>query len=368
LTATNITAANKEYDRGLTAVLSLGSAGLDGVISGDAVSIVTSSATGAFADKTVSNGKTVTVSGLTLSGGDAANYTLAGFTTTANITAKQLTATNITAANKEYDRGLAAVLSLGSAGLDGVISGDAVSIVTSSATGAFATKIVENGKTVTVSGLTLSGGDAANYTLAGFTTTANITAKELTARDITAANKEYDRGLTAVLSLGSAGLDGVISGDNVSIVTSSATGAFADKTVSNGKTVTVSGLALSGGDAANYTLAGFTTTANITAKQLTATNISAENKEYNQQLNATLNLGSAALDGVISGDAVSIVTSSATGAFGSKTVANGKTVTVSGLSLSGGDAANYILAGYTTTANITAKQLTATNITAANKE
>jgi flagellar motor protein MotB len=347
--------------------LSLGSAGLNGVISGDTVNIVTTSATGAFATKIVENGKIVTVSGLGIDGTDAGNYTLAGYTTTANITSKQLTARDITAANKEYDRGLTATLSLGSAGLNGVISGDMVNIVTSSATGAFATKIVENGKTVTVSGLTLSGTDAGNYTLAGYTTTANITAKELTARDITAANKEYDRGLTAMLSLGSAGLNGVISGDAVEIETGSATGAFASKTVAIGKIVTVSNLALSGNDAGNYTLAGYTTNANITAKPLTVVGITAANKEYDQLLTATLSVSAAALSGVIAGDTVDLDATGATGAFVTKTAASGKTVIVSGLTVSGIDLVNYSFSEPTLTASITARALTVSGITAADK-
>jgi hypothetical protein len=51
----------------------------------------TASASGVFADKTVGAGKTVSVSGLTMGGADAANYTLTQPTTTANITAKGLT-------------------------------------------------------------------------------------------------------------------------------------------------------------------------------------------------------------------------------------------------------------------------------------
>jgi hypothetical protein len=65
----------------------------------------TGGATGAFADKNVGNGKTVTISGLTL-GGAGRRQLCPGKpqgTTTANITAKQLTVTGVTASSKQYD-------------------------------------------------------------------------------------------------------------------------------------------------------------------------------------------------------------------------------------------------------------------------
>ena len=52
-----------------------------------------------------------------------------------------------------------------------------------------------------------------------------------------------------------------------------AAGAFSDANMGTGKTVQVSGLSLSGGDAGNYTLTQPTTTANITQAGLTVTGI-----------------------------------------------------------------------------------------------
>ena len=122
------------------------------------------------------------------------NYTLASTTatTTANITAVTLTAT-VTAANKVYDGTTAATVT--SCTLTGVVGGD---VVTCSAARRPSTRAsVGTGKTVTVTGITLSGAAAGNYTLASTTatTTANITAVTLTAT-VTAANKVYD-GTTA---------------------------------------------------------------------------------------------------------------------------------------------------------------------------
>src|SRR4029078_10714544 len=110
------------------------------------------------------------------------------------------------------------------------------------------------------------------------------------------------------------------------------------------------------------------TTADITAKELTVTGITADNKEYDQDTSATIHTGGAALDGVISPDDVTLNTSGASGAFLTAAAGNGKTVQVSGLTLDGDDKDNYSLTQPATTANITQKALTVTGITADNKE
>ena len=79
------------------------SAALVGNLDGGNVVLSTASATGAFSDKNVANGKTVQIAGLTISGSASANYSLTQPTTTANITAKALTVTGSTAAAKVYD-------------------------------------------------------------------------------------------------------------------------------------------------------------------------------------------------------------------------------------------------------------------------
>ncbi|KRA60149.1 hypothetical protein ASD79_07875 [Caulobacter sp. Root655] len=156
---------------------------------------------------------------------------------------KALSAT-LTADDKTYD---GTATASGSIGLTGMVAGDTVS---ASGTYLFADKNAGTGKTVTASGVALSGADAGNYTLVPLATTqADILKKGLTGA-LVAANKTYD-GTTA--ASGSIGLTGVVAGDAVS---ASGTYAFADKNVGTGKTVTVSAAALSGLDAANYDLGG----------------------------------------------------------------------------------------------------------------
>ncbi|MFS2112584.1 YDG domain-containing protein, partial [Sphingomonas sp. Sphisp140] len=95
--------------------------------------------------------------------------------------------------------------------------------------------------------------------------------------------------------------------------------------------------------------------ADILAKAITAT-LSANGKTYDGTTAAT---GSLSLAGLVGTDQVS-----ATGsyAFDSRNAGAGRTVTASGITLSGADAGNYVLSGASVTAvaDILAKAITAT--------
>ena len=350
LTVSGITASNKVYDAKTTATLNIKSAAVVGVMSGDTVTLSTSSAKGTFANKNVGNGKTVTVSGLTISGASSGNYTLTQPTTTASITARTLMVT-AKGVNKVYDGTANATVTLS----DNRVSGDILSASYTAAS--FTNKNVGTGKMVSVSGITISGTDSTNYVLAATTvsTTANITATKLTVSGITANNKVYDAKTTATLNVNGAALVGVITGDTVTLSTKSAKGTFSDKNVGVGKLVTVSGLTISGTNSGNYTLTQPTTTANITARTLTIT-AKGVNKVYDGTANATVTLS----DNRVSGDVLSV--SYAAASFADKNVGNGKVVSVSGITISGTDSGNYVLASTTasTTANITPARLTVT--------
>ena len=264
LTISGAVANSKQYDGNILATVNFGGASLVGVIGLDVVTINSSGYTANFNNKNVGNGKPVTVIGVILSGGDAGNYTVSqpgGLT--ANITTLHITGT-FTAGNKLYNGNNSATVLVRS--LVGAISGDLVSLTGGTAT--FSDKNVGNGKTVTLTGASLSGADAGNYALDSVaTTTANITVLHITGT-FTAANKVYDGTTTATVLTRS--LVGTISGDLVSLTGGTAT--FSDKNVGNGKTVTLTGATLTGTDAGNYGLDSVaTTTANITPASLTIT-------------------------------------------------------------------------------------------------
>ena len=303
--------------------------------------------TAAFADKNVGTNKTVTLTGATLTGTDAGNYVLDSVaTTTASMTAKHITG-SFTAQDKQYDGTTAATVQTRS--LNGAIAGDAVYLGGGTAT--FVDKNIGAGKTVTLIGAMLTGTDAGNYVLDSVaTTTASITAKHLTG-NFTASDKQYDGNATAAVLTRS--VTGAISGDDVSL--SGGTATFADKNVGTGKTVTLTGATLTGTDASNYVLDSVATAiASITGKHITGS-FTAPDKVYDSTTAATV--ATRVLTGVVSPDVVALT--GGTAAFADKNVGTNKTVTLTGATLSGADAGNYVLDSVaTTTASITVKHIT----------
>src|SRR5205807_1048534 len=136
----------------------------------------------------------------------------------------------------------------------------------------------------TLTGATLGGAAAANYSLTSVaTTTADITALHITGT-FTAASKIYDGNTSAMVITRS--LIGALGGDTVAL--SGGTATFADKTVANGKTVTLTGAALSGTDAVNYILDSVATTStNITALHVVGS-FTASSKTYDGTTTATI--------------------------------------------------------------------------------
>jgi len=164
-----------------------------------------------------------------------------------------LTVTGITANDKQYDGGTVATLSVDAAALEGVIGDDDVSLA-GTAVGTFADKDVGTGKTVTVSGQSLVGDDAGNYSLSEPAPAANIAARELTV-SATAESKFYDCTTIATVTLSD---DRVADDDQLTITYTSAN--FADKYHGTDKIVTVTGINVTGPDAGNYTFNTTTTT------------------------------------------------------------------------------------------------------------
>ena len=309
----------------------------------------------AQASFTLTNRLLVGAHGLTAAYSGDTNF--AGSTSSFTLTvAKQaLTVSGVTASNKVYDSLTTATLNTNSATLVGVLSGDTVGLNTGAAKGAFGDKNVGTGKTVGIIGLTISGTSAANYSLTQPTATASITAASL-AVSAKGASKTYDGTAAATVTLS----DNRIGGD---VFTDSyVTAQFTNKLVGTAKTILVAGISIVGADAANYFLANTnaTTTGNIVAAALTVSGITASNKVYDAKTTAGLNFAASALVGQIAGDGLKLVTTNAKGFFASKMIGLGKTVVISGLTVSGTNASNYTLTQPTATANITAASLTVT--------
>ena len=104
---------------------------------------------------------------------------------------------------------------------------------------------------------------------------------------------------------------------------------------------------------ANSTTYSVTTGSSKTALTVTVT---ISDKEYDGTTSATI--ANAVLNGVIGSDDVSLVTTNVTATFGTSAVDTGKSVTVSGYSLTGTDASKYILTQPIVTGTITVATLT----------
>ena len=353
-----ITAADKVYDRTTGATVSVAAAQFAGKVADDALSVT---ATGAFADKNAGTGKTVNLSS-TYDGVDKGNYTFTDqANASANITPKAITLEGITAENKVYDGGRAATGITTGATFTGMIAGDNLTVA---ASGLFADKNVESGKTVTLTN-TLGGSDLSNYTITKqASATASITPKEISISGITAADKVYDGGTNAVVNVSTASISGLIGGDDLSVLNTTS-GAFADKKVESGKTVALD-IKYDGTDKGNYTvnIDKTTTTASISPKAITLEGITAEDKVYDGGTTATANINGATFTGMVAGDKLTVA---ASGLFADKNVGSSKNVTLTN-TLGGDDLSNYtITQQQSALASISPKAITLEGITAEDK-
>jgi len=392
------------YDNGKTAAINSNSLTLVGVEVGDTVTL---SPVIEFDNENVGTNKVVSlVASTAIAGTDASNYSLSltgAPTSRGNITAKQISIGGTLAADsKTYDASTAASLNTTALTLVGVETGDVGKVALTGISGAFADENVNTvglPKTVSITAAALTAGadgnESANYsvTLAGApTTTANITAKSLTISGLSTSNKVYNGNFTAAVTGTAVFQTGIAPGTGLSTdgkpftgdvvsLSGTAAGTFVSKDVANGIAVSFSGLSLAGTDAANYTLtAHANSSANITAKPLTISGLSASSKEYDGDFaaaatgtpvfQAPITAGSGTDDDgkPFTGDVVSLG-GTAVGAFVSKDVADGISVTFSGLSLTGAQGGNYSLTAHTNgSANITKRALTITGSTIAPRQ
>ena len=157
---------------------------------------------------------------------------------------KTLSASVTGGITKEYDGNLQ--LNGIAMELDSVEAGDTVSVA---GIAALATKNAGTAKAFGVNGLALSGSDAANYQLSASSldgSNAVVTRRSL---DLTVAgvDRDYDGSTDARVTIS----DDRVTGDTFTVNRSAS---FADKNVGANKAVSVSGIALTGGDAQNYSV------------------------------------------------------------------------------------------------------------------
>ena len=326
-----ILAGSRTYDGTATADFSILT--VANIVPGDTVYVSSGSAT--LSGKNVPSQSIADPSGLTLGNNTFGNYTLVGATGSVAITARALLV-SATGIDKVYDGGTNATVTLS----DNRVVGD---VLTPSYTAAnFADKNVGSGKTVSVTGIAISGTDAGNYT---FNTTAltaaNITPATITVAGAIGVNKLYDT--TTALPVGATGFTyaGVLGGDSVTVTAASA--AYYNPNVGL-RNVNVSGLNLSGGSAGNYQLSATSVIGSGTIG-VAALNYAVANATFTFGTLPTP--GAATLTGVLPGDTVTPIV----GVFnGSNVLITLSTSTPVGtyaekvIGLTGSSAANYIIA------------------------
>jgi hypothetical protein len=381
LTISGLTGMNKEYDA-TTSASSTGTPSLVGIVGSDVVSI-SGTPSLAFANATVGTGKTITVTGYTLSGANATNYTLTQPALTADITPKSLTitATNVNKAFGNTLTGAAGSTAFSSSGLVGgqtigsVTIGYGAGAAASDAAGTYSGSVTPSLAT----GGTFSAG---NYTIT------YISGDILVSASPTLNAVLLNTVLTSTYG-GSLAVSGSFSAEGTNLggpITATAQTGFEVSTdnstfsssvsVTSGTTVYVRFTAVQNAGTYDLTVAveltysgatnaSITTSASgnvVSQKSLSISGLTGANKEYDGTTAATFT-GTASYVGLVNGETFSVSgTPSAT--FTSAGVGTSKPITVAGYTA---PSANYTLTQPTLSADITAKALTVSGASAANK-
>ncbi|MBP6763956.1 MAG: hypothetical protein KA141_03120, partial [Rubrivivax sp.] len=358
------TGGSRVYDGSIDAPVLAGS---NDAVAGDNLGYSGSALFVGAGAKNVGNGKDVLVSGITLTGSDATNYNLTSNTasTTASVTPRPLNISNLTgvaAVDRVYDGTTDVQINVvGPVNVPtaDVISGDVVTVQVPSGGpngGFLADKHAGSNKAVVLSGLTLEGADAGNYQMAGTAgVTVNIAQRPVTLQGVAAQDRVYDGSTGVAINTSGGSISGTLAGDDLQLLSSGVSGSMADKNAGTAKPVAVTGLALGGADATNYTVADSALSVNIAQRSLVPS-LSAVGKVYNGDTGASITLQ----DNRVAGDALTLAATSAS--FADKHAGVDKAVTATGITLSGTDAANYQLSttSLATTASITPAPATVT--------
>ncbi|WP_234968948.1 YDG domain-containing protein [Thiomicrospira sp. ALE5] len=360
------------YDAGTTVDASA-LVGIDNLIAGESLGL---SGAGSLADRHVArDGEGNVVARVlddlgTLALGDATeglagNYQLDAGVANHHVTVTPASITSvggITAEDRQYDGTTGNVtLDFGSVSFDGRLGEDDVSVA--SANGVFDNPNAGI-RDIAISEITLGGDDAGNYTLLD---TSATTQAEILQRVINLiGSRTYDATTDVAADIFS--LDNLVDGEALTL---SGSGTVDSKDVSAGtQTVARGDLALGDGAnglASNYTLSDGTHEASFTPFAVEVSGIEAESRAYDGTTEAGLT-GTAGVT-ALGSDALT-VEGTGVGQFADRNVGDDKPVTVTGFTLGGADADNYVLIQpQGLTANITPLTITAVDgITADNRQ
>jgi len=331
--------------------------------------------TAEFSDKNVADGKTVSITGISIDGGDDQNnynlVTTSG-STTANISERDLTLSNFSAEDKIYDG--TTDVPVGTFDDDRVTVGGVTDELEFDFTAAFANKNVKDSETVNFTGISISGGaDKDNYNLVttSGSGTANIVERPvhlagirvydatrlIEAADVAITEKDVvDTGLIGeeTLVVGGAGW---IETKNVGASLTLEVDAASDDDPVEGATGFTLADGENGGLAGNYTLVGGTHTVTVTQAPVTINGMEGVERIYDGS--STVELDGGSLVGIFEGDVVAMANNDE-GEADSADV--GKHDVTTEITLAGLDAPNYLLTQPVPEVEITIRELTVSGL------
>ena len=271
LTASLTGVVSKTYDGTDVATLTSAHYSLGNVYGSDALTVTNTS--GNYSDKNVGSGKNVSITGLTLSGTKASNYTFASSSvsgTVGTILQKALTLVGLGADNKVYDATTIATLN-GMVGFSGIAGSDIVNL-DGTGVGTFSDVNAGMGKAVTVTGYSISGTDANNYNFIQPTgIVADINKALLT---VTANDQTIIYGTTVPTS--TVTYTGFVGSENTNVLDTMATLSSANSGILNAGTYT-GNYTISGAADNNYDFSYVTGSLDVLQRALTVTTADVDN-------------------------------------------------------------------------------------------
>jgi hypothetical protein len=338
---------DKPYDGTTSALMTSNSLTLSGIEGSDNVTL--SGLSIDFPQANIGTELNVSITDASLSGVDAANYSLSlsgAPAQVASIVPKEVSVTgSFTISNKIYDGTQSASMAANNLSLSAVVGTEDVSL--SNVVAQFAQENVGTSIAVNLTSASLEGTDLDNYTLSltgAPSSTGNITTKQLTiGGSFAVSDKVFDGTTPASVSTNALNLSGVLGTDDVNLTNLQT--AFNQSDVGSALPVSISSAEISGVDVANYglSLSGApTTTGNITPATLTISGtFSVDSKTYDGTTDVTVATTSLGLDGAIGTDAVGL--SNVEAAFDQADAGSAINANITNASLSGSDAGNYTL-------------------------
>lgn len=372
--------ATKVYDGTVSNTFS-GSVSLSGVVPGDDASEVdvVGSPTGDYPDADVGTGKSITVSGLSLSGSKQTSYTLNSYTVSGSITVRPVTIrfqNRTVAPTAQVVCATSLEVSVGTLVRDGdITAADCSGIPTEGQDASTGTLMTAGDYTVTPSNAVITetvGGNpvdkTANYQITYGSGTLTVSSKEVPTLTVIDVSSLYGENLTLESSPSPTGKINAKNNGNNSL-----NGSLTYK--KNGQTVDPNALEVGDHildveftptDAVNYAKATGHQTVTIRPRKLKIQAATTATKVYDGSYSVTVpSLSLVALGGsdpdsgaVLAGDASDVtISGTAAGTFSDKNVGTGKALGVSGLSLAGSKSGNYTLASTDLTGSITARPI-----------